>query len=177
MNRRTLFFADCFHNFQRTIRKRHHARSVSDRRHHSKNHSETMEERHANTQFIVFGKAHTVAYTFSVVDYVKMRKHNAFRETRRSGSVLNIYNVLRIKRCYPCLILLVGNLRSVFFNVCKRHKAFRRFIFIGINNTLDKRHSFGTDDSVFTARKFREKLLNDFNVIDVFCSVHHNQKF
>jgi len=73
----------------------HHLRtSVSEAVHGSQYHTEAVEERHAHAKLVVACELHVLAGEETVVRYIIMSEHYAFRESGRARGVLHVHYIV-----------------------------------------------------------------------------------
>ena len=81
---------------RREVRNRKNRAAVGHRCSHSEYHAEAVEHRHLNHHTVFRGQIHSVADTLTVIDNIVMCQHNALRESRRSGCILHIADIVHI---------------------------------------------------------------------------------
>ena len=72
----------------------HFGTSVGEAVHGGQYHTEAMEQRYADTKFIIGSKLHVLSCQETVVGYVVMGQHYAFGETGGSTGVLHVYDIV-----------------------------------------------------------------------------------
>ena len=60
---------------------------------HRKHHAKAVEHGYLNHHTVCGGKLHPVTDTFTVIDYVVMRQHDALREAGRTGRILHVADI------------------------------------------------------------------------------------
>ena len=82
---------------------------MGDARHHGEHKPEAMEEGDGDAELICRGELHTVADGLAVVEDVVVGQHNPLGESRRTGGVLHIDNIMTVEPCSRSSIFGVTN--------------------------------------------------------------------
>ena len=94
---RTPFFMDRGQHYQRVELLDHHfGTAVRQTVHRSEHHTEAVEQRHTDAQFVVLGEAHILTCKIAVVGNAVMSEHHALGETCGTTGILHIADIVAV---------------------------------------------------------------------------------
>ena len=173
---RTPFLVDGSQDQQRVETLNHHlCTAMCQAVHGGQYHSETMEQRYTDTQFVVGGEFHVFSCQKSVVGDVVVGQHDAFGESRSARGVLHVHGVVAVYLLFgPCQFLVV-HVVSQQQNLCRVvHSSV--FFLSDVNHVAHVGEALAFHVSPFKEFQFGQHGVRHFHEVAVFFPVDDTQR-